>query len=82
MREKLGTESESKKRYKTVSSTKDIPQAISEDASLHYAIAFEETIIPDPSPEIEHSRTKSEESEIQYSASPSANSLLEDDISK
>ncbi|CAG8690123.1 9593_t:CDS:1, partial [Acaulospora colombiana] len=53
-----------------------------EDASLHYAIASEETIIPDPSPEIEHSRTKSEELEIQCSASPSATSLLEDDTSK
>ncbi|CAG8694671.1 13165_t:CDS:2, partial [Funneliformis mosseae] len=64
------------------SSTKDILQPISEDASLHYAIAFKETIIPDSSPEIEHSQTKSEESEIQYFTSPSANSLLEDDTSK
>ncbi|CAG8659623.1 12832_t:CDS:2 [Funneliformis mosseae] len=62
--------------------TKDIPQPINEDASLYYAIASEETIIPDLSPKIEYNQTKSEESEIQYSASPSANSLLEDDTSK
>ncbi|CAG8639609.1 3761_t:CDS:2 [Funneliformis mosseae] len=45
-----------------ISSTKNIPQPINEDAK--------------------YNRTKSEESEIQYSASPSANSLLEDDTSK
>ncbi|CAG8509315.1 9791_t:CDS:2 [Acaulospora morrowiae] len=52
------------------------------------AIASEETIIPDPSPEIEHSPTKSEslteleESEIRCSESPSATSLPQDDTSK
>ncbi|CAG8567319.1 9322_t:CDS:2 [Ambispora leptoticha] len=62
-------------------STKDILQPIdlrSEDASLHNAIASEETIIP----EIEHNPTKSEESEIRCSASPSATSLSQDNTSK
>ncbi|CAG8605642.1 14334_t:CDS:2, partial [Ambispora leptoticha] len=38
--------------------------------------------IPDPSPDIEHSPTKSEELEIRCSASPSATSLPQDDTSK
>ncbi|CAG8607503.1 5646_t:CDS:2, partial [Acaulospora morrowiae] len=53
-----------------------IPQLIdslSENASLYYTIASEETIIPGPSPEIEHSPTKSE---------PSATSFPQDDTSK
>ncbi|RHZ81310.1 hypothetical protein Glove_122g26 [Diversispora epigaea] len=55
---------------------------------LLHKIASEETILPDPSPEIEHSPTKSEslteleESEIRCSASPSATSLPQDDTSK
>ncbi|CAG8778153.1 11500_t:CDS:2, partial [Acaulospora morrowiae] len=59
------------------SSTKVIPRPIdsrSEDTNMH-----EETIIPDPSPEIEHSAIKSE---IRCSASPSTTSLPQDDTSK
>ncbi|CAG8599206.1 17612_t:CDS:2, partial [Racocetra persica] len=65
------------------SSTKDIPQPI--DSRSEGTNVPEEMIIPD---EIEHSPAKSEslteleESEIQCSASPSATSLPQDDISK
>ncbi|CAG8762616.1 12465_t:CDS:2, partial [Racocetra fulgida] len=65
------------------SSTKDIPQPI--DSRSEGTNVPEEMIIPD---EIEHSSAKSEslteleESEIQCSASPSATSLPQDDISK
>ncbi|CAG8735205.1 14455_t:CDS:1, partial [Acaulospora morrowiae] len=51
-------------------------------------VVSEETIIPDLSPEIEHSLTKSKsltklkESKIRYSASLSAISLSQDDTSK